>query len=126
MGRVGNVVADPELRFSPAGKPYVRFGIAVNPYVPKGEPKPEATFYEVTGFDSLAENIAATLSKGDRVVVVGRPEIQEWTSKDGQAMTTKKIIADGVGPDLRFATAKVAKTTKPRGEATVPADDEPF
>jgi single-strand DNA-binding protein len=125
VGKTGNLTKDPVLGVSPKGKTYCRFSMAVNPYAPKGQPKPDPIFYEVTCFDSLAENVCASLVKGDRVVVAGRPELNEWTGDDGIARTTKKIIADGCGPDLRFAEVQINKVkTESKTIATSAAEDD--
>ena len=100
--KVGNLTRDPELRFSASGTAFATFGLAVKAYVPKGEPAPPAVFYEVVTFGTLAEHVSECLVKGDRVVVGGVGQLEHWTGKDGTERTTKKIIADGVGPDLRF------------------------
>jgi single-strand DNA-binding protein len=127
VGKVGNLTRDPVLGVSAKGKTYCRFGMAVNPYAPKGDQKPDPIFYEVTCFDALAENVCACLVRGDRVVVTGRPEIQEWHARDGTARTTKKIIADGCGPDLRFAEVKIEKIkTETKATSLAINDDEDF
>ena len=126
VGKVGNLTKDPVLGVSPKGKTYCRFGMAVNPYAPNGDPKPDPIFYEVTCFDALAENVCGCLVKGDRVVVTGRPEIQEWNDKDGTARTTKKIIADGCGPDLRFAEVKIEKIKIETKATSLAVNDEDF
>ena len=100
--------------------------MALNPYAPKGDPKPDPIFYEVTCFDALAENVCGCLVRGDRVVVTGRPEIQEWNDKDGTARTTKKIIADGCGPDLRFAEVKIEKIKIETEATSLAVNDEDF
>lgn len=129
--RVGNITADPELRFSEKGNPYTRLRIAVDvPKVPgdwAGER--ETTFYGVTCFGSLAENVAESLRKGDRIVVTGRPESRTWTGDDGKEHTEKVILADALGPELRFATAVVTKMRDTRPAATsawTEAEEEAF
>lgn len=125
--KVGNLTRDPELRYSAAGKPWTAFAIAVRPYVPKGEPEPETTFYEVTAFGSLAGHVAECLTKGDRVVVVGRGSLEHWTGKDGVEHHSKKILADAVGPDLRFASVQLARTERHEpAQAATEHDSEPF
>jgi len=128
-GRVGNVTNDPELRFSPSGTPVTKFGLAWRPYTPKGEPEAETVFYEVVSFGSLAEHVAECVKKGDRVVVAGKGELDRWTGRDGVARVTKKIIAEGVGPDLRWNTATVERSERKatsRPAPTAADQDEPF
>ena len=110
--QVGNVSRDPEMRFSKAGKPWCKFGLAVNPYVPNGEEKPPPVFYEVTAFGTLAENICESITKGMRIVVKGTGKLNKWTGNDGQERTTKEITAEAVGPDLRFALVTVEKNER--------------
>jgi single-strand DNA-binding protein len=102
-GFVGNMTDDPELRFSQAGKPYATFKLAVKPYVLGASEQPEPVYYSVVCFGSLAENVCETCRKGSRVVVTGRLEEDTWTGRDGNERVTMKVIADGIGPDLRFA-----------------------
>jgi single-strand DNA-binding protein len=126
--KIGNVTREPELRFGKSGLAWCSFGLAYKPYVSKGEPEPEASFYEVVCFATLAEHVAESLLKGDRVVVVGRGELEHWTGKDGVERTTKKIIADGCGPDLRFTGAEIqrAQRQEPAAVASSDTGEEPF
>ena len=124
--KVGNVTRDPELKVSAKGTAFATFGLAVTPYVPKDEPKPETTFYEVVVFGTLAEHCAESLTKGDRVVVVGKGELDKWTGKDGVERTTKKIVADAIGPDLRFASVKIERTERREPVAASAGPEEPF
>ena len=110
--KIGNLTRDPELSYSEKGTAYSRFGLAFTPYTGKGAPKAEPVFYDVVCFGSLAENVSESLRKGDRVVVTGKSETEEYEAKDGTKRTQKKIFADGCGPDLRFATATIAKTKR--------------
>jgi len=114
VGLVGKLATDPELRFSQSGKAYARAKLTVEiPIVPgdwKGEKRTD--WYDIICFGSLAEHLAESLRKGDRAVVVGRAEVEEWTGKDGAQHTTSKIIADGLGPDLRFVTATLARSPR--------------
>ena len=106
----GNMTRNPELRYSDAGIPLVRFGVAVS-Y--KTKTKPEVTsFYDVVAFNSLAENIASSLVSGNRVNVTGRVEVRKYQKKDGGEGTAVEIVADEVGPSLRWATASVEKNAK--------------
>ncbi len=127
--KVGNLCADPELRFATTGKAYARMRIAVTSPVVPGEwaGARDTAYYDVTAFGTLAEHAAESLSKGDRVVVTGTAEVREYTAKDGSAQKAKGILAEALGPDLRFTTATVAKPQ--RSEAGPPSsrdDEEPF
>lgn len=124
VARIGNVTDFPELRFGKSGTAWVTFGLAYRPHVPKGEPEPETTFYEVVAFGSLAEHVATSLQKGDRALVIGKGELEHWTGRDGVQRSKRKIVAEGVGPDLRFAGAELQRAKQP-GPAP-PLDEEPF
>jgi single-strand DNA-binding protein len=133
FGRVGNLTRDPELRFSASGTAWCSFGLAHRPYVPDGESRPETLFYEISAFGSLAEHVCECLKKGDRVVVTGNGSLEHWTGRDGIEKTTRKVVAEGIGPDLRFSTAQIDRIErqKPAGAAgqgvgPVGDDEEPF
>jgi single-strand DNA-binding protein len=131
VGKSGNLTRDPDLHFSYKNTAYCRFGLAVErPKEPgnwAGELVPD--FCEVTCFGTLAEHVAQSLAKGARAVVVGRAELEHWTDDDGKPRTTKRILADGCGPDLRWATAVVTKV-KPKTRQDISPDgyptEEPF
>lgn len=125
VGKVGRLTRDPELRYGKTGTAVATFGLAVKPWAPKDAPEAEVTFYEVVSFGGLAEHVAESLSKGDRVVVTGRGEVEKWTGKDGVERTTKKIIADAIGPDLRFSGADVHRAERREVDASTD-DEEPF
>jgi len=115
VAKVGNITRTPELGYGQgSGKAYARFGIAVNKPKVKGDWAGEQVteFYEVSCFGSLAEHVAESLRKGQRVVVVGRGELEHWSGDDGTGRTTKKIVAEAVGPDLRFTAAIASAPTR--------------
>jgi single-strand DNA-binding protein len=121
---IGNLTRDPELRFTASGTAVVSFSVAHNNRRPDGAGgfvEDEPIFMECRAWREMAENIAASLVKGDRVIVAGRLESRTW-EQDGQKRTALTLNADAVGPDLRFATAKVAKMA--RVGKYGPADDE--
>jgi len=136
VGLVGNLAAEPELRFSKAAKAWTSFRLAVKPYVAGADAQPEPEYFEVICFGSLAENVCATLAKGSRVAVVGKLEHETWTGRDGVERVTAKIICDGIGPDLRFAGNRTQRTepVTPRPDTTIDGlltpgrgyTDEPF
>ena len=103
VARIGNLTHDPELLRSSGGKPYARLKIAVNPII-NGQREKTPEYYEIVCFASLAENAVQSLGKGDRVVVVGGARLENWNDKNGQPHVTKKILAEALGPDLRFTT----------------------
>lgn len=120
VGFVGNIATEPEVRFSKAGKAWCSFRLSVKPYVAGATEQPEPVFYDVVAFGSLAEHVADTCRKGSRVVVSGRIEDATWTGNDGTEHPGSKIIADGIGPDLRFTS-----TTSTRPKATMPTKPTP-
>ena len=112
----GNLTREPELRFTTSGRPVAAIGIAVNRrFMQNGEwTEAPPTFLNVTAWGQLGENAAASLTKGTRVVVTGRLEQREYTTREGDKRTAIDVIADELGPSLRWATAQVERT--PRGE----------
>src|SRR3989440_4263291 len=107
---VGNLTRDPELRYTPNGAALVKLGIAVSRRIKDdstGQWKDaETSFFDVTAWRSLAENIAETLTQGMRVVVVGRLRTNSWETAEGERRSKVEIEADEVAPSLRWATAK--------------------
>ena len=112
---VGNLTRDLELRFSNSGTPIASSGLAINNRrkQPDGSYEDDTPhFFDLQIFGSLAENAAETLTKGTRVVVTGRLDYQQWDDKEGNHRSRVLVLADAIGPDLRWATAQVAKTEK--------------
>ena len=109
---VGNLTGDPKLIFGDSGKARATFSVAVN----EGQGETEKThFVNVTAFGSLSENIADSLSKGQRVVVVGRLNTYSkdvTIDGDEKSLTMVNFTASAIGPDLRWATAKVTKVVR--------------
>ena len=123
---VGNLTDDPELRFTPAGVAVAKFSVAVNRRTydaQAGEWKDSGTdFHRVSAWRTLAENVAGTLTKGMRVMVVGDLRQRTWTDeKTNEKRSAWEVDASAVGPDLAFATATVTKTTRSHGGA--PGDE---
>ena len=108
---VGNVTRDPELRFTPSGAAVATFGLAWNRKSTnaRGEAEEQVSFFDVTCWRQLAENVAESLSKGTRVVVYGRLEQRSWETGDGERRSKVEIIADDVAPSLRWATAELTR-----------------
>ena len=123
---VGNLTDDPELRFTPSGAPVAKFSVAVNRRQfdrQTNEWKESGTdFHRVTVWRALAENVAGTLTKGMRVIVVGDLKQRTWTDeKTSEKRSAWEVEGSSVGPDLTFATATVTKAAKTQGAA--PGDD---
>ena len=120
---VGNLTRDPEIRFTATGRAVASFGIAVGRrYQVNGEWQEQTSYFNVTAWGQLGENAAATFTKGTRVVVTGRLEQREYTSREGEKRTAIDVIADELGPSLRWATATVVRTPKQDGQGGVAAN----
>ena len=112
---VGNATRDPELRFTPAGQAVANFGLAVNRrwFNKQTEEWDEAvSFFDVAAWSDLADNIAESVTKGMRLIVVGRLDQSTWEDQDGNNRSKVQIVADEIGPSLRWATAEVARTER--------------
>ena len=115
---VGNLTRDPELRYTPNGAAVVKLGVAVSRRVKdeSGQWKDaDTSFFDVTAWRSMAENIAETLTQGTRVVVVGRLRTNSWETAEGERRSKVEIEADEVAPSLRWATAKLERQGRSAG-----------
>ena len=116
---VGNVTRDPELRFTASGQATATFGIAVNRRWQNrqtNEWEEAVSFFNVVVWRELAENCAESLHKGTRVLVSGRLEQRSWETPDGEKKTVVDIVADEVGPSLRWASAQIVRNERRGGE----------
>jgi single-strand DNA-binding protein len=112
---VGNITRDPELRFTPTGQATATFGLAVNRRWQNRQTQEweEATsFFDVVCWREMAENAAESLSRGSRVLVTGRLEQRSWETADGDKRSKIEVVADEIGPSLRWATAQVTKNER--------------
>lgn len=107
---VGSLGGDPELRFTPNGDAVANFSVAVTERVKDGEQwkDGDTTWYRVTVWRAMAENVVETLHKGDQVIVIGKVKLRSY-EKDGVERQSLEITADEVGPSLRWARAQVEK-----------------
>jgi single-strand DNA-binding protein len=116
---VGNLVDDPELRFTPNGQAVVKFRLASTPRFrdqQSGEWKDgESLFLSCNVWRQAAENCAESLQRGMRVIVQGRLKQRSYETREGEKRTVYEIEADEVGPSLKNATAKVTKTQRQGG-----------
>ncbi len=128
---VGNLTADPELRFLPNGTAMAKFTVASTPRVfdrDKNEYRDgEPLFMTCTVWRDLAEHVTESLTKGTRVVVIGRLRLSRWETPEGEKRSAYGLDVDEVGPSLRFAQAKVTKAARSKGSdgftpASVPDD----
>jgi single-strand DNA-binding protein len=109
---VGNVTAEPELKFSNNGSAYVNFSIAVN-HMKKDGTEPEVSYFDVTAFGSLAENVSNSVTRGTRVMVSGSLKQSSWEDKEtGKKNYRISLLADEVAPSLRWASATVQKNER--------------
>ena len=131
---VGNLVADPELRFTPSGAAVASFRIASTPRFfdkQSNEWKDgDSLFLTCNVWRQYAENVAESLTKGTRVVVTGRLKQRSYETREGEKRTVVEMEVDDVGPALRYATAKVNRTQRAGGDfggnaggGSAPADD---
>jgi single-strand DNA-binding protein len=113
---VGNITRDPELKFLNSGQASVRFGLAVNRrYQKNGEWVEQVSFFDVVAYQSLAENVTNSLTRGTRVMVTGRLEQRSWETPDGDKRSVVEVNADDIAPSLRYASAAVTKNPRPEG-----------
>ena len=120
INMVGNLVADPELRFTPSGVAAASVRIAVTPRSrdnATGEWKDgETVWLSGTVWRQYAENVAESLTKGTRVIVIGRLKQRSYETREGEKRTVYEVDIDDIGPALRYATAKIQRTS--RGSST--------
>jgi single-strand DNA-binding protein len=144
MTAIGNLTKDVELKFlKDTGKAFARFSIADNYSWPNkngGERESKVSYIDCIAWGQIAENIAESLAKGDRVIVYGRIDQQSWETEDGERRSKLELDVDGIGAELRFATAKVEKVNfdsnrerpsqgtkrQNRADQTFADDEEPF
>jgi single-strand DNA-binding protein len=113
---VGNLVDDPELRFTPAGQPVARFRVASTPrFLDKNTNEwkdGDSLFLTCNVWRQAAENVAETLQRGMRVIVSGRLRQRSYETKEGEKRTVYEVEVDDVGPSLRNASAKVNRVAR--------------
>lgn len=146
---IGNVTRDPELRFTASGQATATFGLAVNRRWQNRQTndwEEAVSFFNIVCWREMAENAAESLHKGTRVIVSGRLEQRSWETPDGEKKSVVEVIADEVGPSLRWASAHITRNerrtaeggsgggggfSRPAPQAAAPAeqygyDEEPF
>ncbi|MEU5258967.1 single-stranded DNA-binding protein [Amycolatopsis sp. NPDC021455] len=129
---VGNLTADPEIRFTPSGSAVANFTVASTPrtfdrQTGKWEDG-EALFLRCSVWNMAAENVADGLAKGDRVLVLGNLVQRAYTTSEGEKRTVVELRVDEVGPSMRYATCKVQKATRSAQSADDQwtRDNQPF
>jgi single-strand DNA-binding protein len=116
---VGNLTRDPEIRYTREGQATCTIGVAANRRWQNRETnewEESTSFFDVVAWRDLAENVALSLTKGMRVIVTGRLEQRSWETEDGDKRFKIEIVADEVGPALRFATVDVHRVVRPVAE----------
>ena len=103
----GNLTDDPEVRYTESGIARAVFRVAVS-----GRRDQEASFFTVIVWRDQAKHAAQSLAKGSRVVVVGRLQQRAWTAEDGGARSSVEVVAEEMGPSLRWATATPVRATR--------------
>ena len=116
---VGNLVADPELRFTPSGQPVATFRVASTPRYMDRETQEwkdgDSLFLSCNVWRQAAENVAESLQRGMRVIVSGRLRQRNYETKEGEKRTVYEVEVDDVGPSLRNASAKVTRANRSSG-----------
>ena len=125
---VGNLTDDPEVTFAPNGAAVTNFRLAVTARIKDGEGwrDGDTSFYRITAWRGLAEHIGDSLTKGNRVMVLGQLRARSWETPEGDKRSVVEVEADEVAPSLRWAVAKpqrAANGSKGKGEFN---DDPPF
>lgn len=137
---IGNLTADPELRFTPSGAAVANFTIANNPRVydkqTNGWKDGDPVFLRCNIWRQPAENVAETLVRGNRVIVTGRLRQRSFETREGEKRTVMELEVDEIGASLRFATAKINKVGRssapdgrsddPWGSGTSGGSDDPW
>jgi single-strand DNA-binding protein len=103
----GNLTDQPEVRYTDSGIARAMFRVAVS-----GRREHEPSFFTVIVWRDQAEHVAESLSKGSRVVVVGRLQQRSWTAEDGSARSVVEVVAEELGPSPRWATATTTRATR--------------
>jgi single-strand DNA-binding protein len=119
---VGNLTDDPELRFTAQGAAVANFRIAVSKRVRDAQTNEwkdgDTSFFRINVWRQLAENVAESLARGMRVIVTGTLKMRQWETQEGEKRSVVEVEATEVGPSLKWATAKVEKTSRQGGAAT--------
>lgn len=114
----GNCTKDPELRYTTGGRAVASFGLAVNRrWQQNGEWQEAVSFFNVVAWADLGENVAASLTKGTRCIVTGRLEQRTYEDREQVSRNITEVIADDIGPSLKWAQATVERITRDRSDA---------
>jgi single-strand DNA-binding protein len=125
---IGNITRDPELRFTPSGAAVANFGLAVNRRwrnQQTNEWEEQVSFFDIVCWRELAENVAESLTKGTRIMVTGRLDQRSWETDNGDKRSKVEVVADEIGPSLRWATAQVSRNERREGGGSGGGFDSP-
>ena len=115
---VGNLTRDPEIRYTTGGAAKASFGMAVSrrwQNRQSNEWEEQTSFFNVVCWREMAENVSESLAKGSRVVVSGRLEQRSWETENGEKRSVVEVVADEIGPSLRWATAAITRNERRGG-----------
>ena len=115
---IANITRDPELRYTAGGQAIATFGIAVNRRWQNRQSQAweeSTSFFDIVCWGDLGTNVTDSLGKGDRVIVSGRLEQRSWETQDGEKRSKIEVVADEVGPSVRWAVARPEKTDRRGG-----------
>ena len=115
---VGNVTRDPEIRYTQGGAAKASFSVAVGRRWQNrqtNEWEEQTSFFNIVCWREMAENVSESIAKGMRVVVTGRLEQRSWETDNGEKRSVVEVVADEIGPSLRWATAQVNKNDRREG-----------
>ena len=116
---VGNLTDDPELRFTAQGAAVANFRIAVSKRIRDPQTNEwkdgDTSFFRINVWRQLAENVAESLTRGTRVIVTGTLKMRQWETQEGEKRSVVEVEATEVGPSLKWATAKMEKTSRQSG-----------
>lgn len=124
---IGNLTRDPELQYTASGTALTKLSVAVNRrFQRNNEWQDETSFFNVVCWTDLAENVAASIKKGDRVVVSGRLQQRSWETESNEKRSVVEVVADDVATSLRYATAEVSRTERKAKLSPPPSDQNVF
>jgi single-strand DNA-binding protein len=123
----GNATREPELRFTQSGQAVANLSVAVNRRWQNRQTQEweeAVSFFDITAWGQLAENVAESVGKGTRVTITGRLDQRSWESQDGEKRSKVEIVADDVAVSLRWATAEVMRNESPRSDQAPAGSDQ--
>lgn len=134
---VGNLTRDPELRFTTGGRANCTFGLAVNRrYQQNNEWVEQTSFFNCVAWGDLGQNLAASVAKGNRIIVFGRLEQRSYETKEGEKRSVVEVVVEDAGPSLRWARTEIERVTREQADSQpatanrppdpVYGDEEPF